>query len=166
MAPVNKPNFLPMKKSFADVLGDGTLGAVADKIGGHVKHNINTKVFENACPIRMSYALNQNGFRIPHVKDKTSSGTDHQWYFYKVLDLKDFLFSTFGAPDIISKKKDDFSGQRGIMFFDVEGWSNATGHITLWDGNDCADHCYFEFPPAPDKKKTPKFIQAGLWILQ
>lgn len=164
MPPVNKPNFAPMKKSFDEVLGDGTLKAAADKIGGHVKHNIDTGTFTNACPMRMSYALNYNGFVISFAKDKTSSGADHKWYYYRVADLKQLLFDLFGEPDLRGTERKTFIGKKGIMYFDVEGWNDATGHITLWDGNDCADHCYFTFIPEPNKK-TPKLAGAGLWSL-
>lgn len=37
----------------------------------------------------------------------------------------------------------DFKGLKGILVFSVTGWGDATGHVTLWNGSDCGDHCYF-----------------------
>ena len=31
----------------------------------------------------------------------------------------------------------------GIIVFKVSGWGDASGHVTLWNGNDCGDSCYF-----------------------
>jgi len=28
----------------------------------------------------------------------------------------------------------ELRGKKGIIIFDVEGWSDATGHADLWDG--------------------------------
>ena len=36
-----------------------------------------------------------------------------------------------------------FSGKRGIIAFQVAGWSNATGHLDLWDGSKCIHEAYF-----------------------
>ena len=33
--------------------------------------------------------------------------------------------------------------QRGLLVFDVRIWSDASGHVTLWNGTACSDHCYF-----------------------
>jgi hypothetical protein len=37
---------------------------VGKKIGGNVQKNIDAHIFENACPIRMSYVLNKTGLPI------------------------------------------------------------------------------------------------------
>ena len=50
-----------------------------------------------------------------------------------------FLNTTFGAADVTS----GFAGKKGIIVFNVSRWSDATGHITLYDGNICSDRCYF-----------------------
>jgi hypothetical protein len=89
----------------------------------------------------------------------TVSGSDKKWYIYRVSDLKKFLKFAFPKvpDDILSKKNPkpyDFSGQKGILVFDV-GWSDATGHATLWDGTSCSDHCHF-----------PVATEASLWILK
>lgn len=50
-----------------------------------------------------------------------------------------FLNDRFGKFDITS----GFANKKGILLFNVAGWSDATGHVTLWDGNTCSDKCYF-----------------------
>ncbi|MCA0393993.1 MAG: type VI secretion system amidase effector protein Tae4 [Proteobacteria bacterium] len=30
-----------------------------------------------------------------------------------------------------------------MVIFEVSGWGDASGHVTLWDGSSCGDHCYF-----------------------
>ncbi|WP_288384156.1 T6SS effector amidase Tae4 family protein [uncultured Acinetobacter sp.] len=45
------------------------------------------------------------------------------------------------------KNNQDVSSQlvnkKGIIIFKVSGWGDASGHVTLWNGNDCGDSCYF-----------------------
>lgn len=38
--------------------------------------------------------------------------------------------------------------KQGIILFEVSGWSNATGHATLFNGRTCYDQCYFNEPGA------------------
>jgi hypothetical protein len=40
------------------------------------------------------------------------------------------------------------AGRKGVILFEVSGWSNAEGHATLFDGRACYDHCYFNAPEA------------------
>lgn len=36
-----------------------------------------------------------------------------------------------------SHYKIELSGKKGIIVFEVSGWSDATGHADLWDGAGC-----------------------------
>ena len=57
-----------------------------------------------------------------------------------------FLKRSFGEPDVsvINKPyQDAIRGKKGIIVFEVDGWDDASGHATLWDGNTCSDKCYF-----------------------
>jgi len=59
-------------------------------IGGKVDYNINQLTlqqgrFENACAIRMSYALNNSGLEIPHIPSHTVSGKMVTGIFIPVL---------------------------------------------------------------------------------
>ncbi|WP_420895097.1 T6SS effector amidase Tae4 family protein [Snodgrassella communis] len=37
-------------------------------------------------------------------------------------------------------------GKKGIILFEVSGWSDATGHATLFNGYKCYDSSYFNEP--------------------
>ncbi|MCT4700603.1 type VI secretion system amidase effector protein Tae4 [Enterobacteriaceae bacterium H20N1] len=133
-----RPSFISMWQHFSTV--NQNVPAVGKIIGGKVEENINSHIFENACAIRMSYALSYSGINIPRSNRwSTSSGKDKKWYIYRVSDMIKFLTFRFGNADITS----NFSDAKGILLFNVTGWSDATGHLTLWDGNSCSDKCYF-----------------------
>lgn len=67
-----------------------------------------------------------------------------------------YLKGHFGKPDKVIKKPkaSDFKGVKGILVFTVN-WRDATGHVTLWNGNVCSDTCHF-----------PVASEASLWILK
>lgn len=91
-------------------------------------------------------------------------GADKKWYWLRVALLREELHTRFkgydaeiGLPmikddlahdedavnlgyDIRKAKAEKFieeslANRNGIIVFDVAGWSNATGHFTLWDGS-------------------------------
>lgn len=153
-----------------------SLRRVGDKIGGHVKINIDLGIqeildhpdsfptdpegFTNACAIRLSYVLNKSGVHIPKAATWTSvTGSDHQNYIYTVGGIRSFLRRTFGEPDIkkgSGARSHDFAARRGIIVFDLH-FSDATGHATLWNGTGAADHDYF-------RPKQGLILSAGkLW---
>jgi hypothetical protein len=105
----------------------------------------------------MSYTLNYSGIPITHGAWASVSGADKRQYIYRVSDMLKFLVSTFGKPDRTLKnpKPADFSKDKGILVFSVPGWSDASGHATLWNGNSCSDHCYF-----------PVATEASIWLLK
>jgi hypothetical protein len=114
-------------------------------IGGHVQMNEWTKdaggnrVPNNTCALRMSYTLNLSGYPIPKGNG-TVSGKDGSWYFLRVRDLQAFLTTKIGSPT--SLPGGTFagpSGATGILSFNVSGWSDATGHFTLWNGQSVVD---------------------------
>jgi hypothetical protein len=99
----------------------------------------------------MSYIPNKSGMKIPGTENKTVSGKNGDWYFYRVKDLIDFLAVQWGSPDkkIINPQVGDplIQNNKGIILFEIDGWADATGHATLWDGTGiCYDHCYFNYP--------------------
>lgn len=119
---------------------------VAEVIGGAVKANIKhpTQPWENTCAVRLSYILNQTGTIVPALPGKTVTGKDRRNYFYRVNDVIAFLRSRWGAPEVVDYPPSGaFAGQKGIILFEVQGWSNARGHATLFNGSACYDHCYF-----------------------
>ena len=143
-----KPSFTRIWAFFSEI--NVPVKDVGKKIGGNVQANIESGVFQNACPIRMSYALNKVGILIPSGKKfAVVSGADKKQYMYRVNDMIQFLEETLGKPDITIKspKESDFKGKRGIIVFSGSGWSNARGHVTLWDGATCSDACHFMASP-------------------
>lgn len=150
--PQSRPHLFSAKMSFRQVYDDigKSVSAVGTKIGGKVDFNINEVPigkgrFENACAIRLSYVLNNNGVKIPYITGQTVSGKDGYWYIYKVSTLIKFLRKKFGEPDVTFKNPSQisFSKHKGILVFEVDSWDDATGHATIWNGSNCSDKCYF-----------------------
>lgn len=156
-------SFLTAWELFKDVnISVADVGAV---IGGKVQANIDSGVFKNACPIRMSYVLNYSGLSIPSgERYAVVSGADGKWYMYRVNDMMDFLSNRFGPPDITEKTPimSDFN-EKGILLIKGSGWSNARGHVTLSDGASCSDICHLVGDPENGNFKPES---ASLWILK
>ena len=142
---MSRPVFASAWARFREIHGNGTLSAVADRIGGRVKDNIVAGHFRNACAIRMSYVFNGTGTPISGGFGQTVSGADGKQYLFRVRDMTRFIETKFGTADAsgADASQTALAGRRGLLVFDVEGWSDATGHITLWDGYRCSDACYF-----------------------
>lgn len=140
-----RPDFTTAWTSFLRVYGDGSLEHVANFLGGKVKTNIDAGFFKNACALRMSHVLNDSGIRVPRLGGKTVSGDDGKQYLFRVKDLLEFIEQHLDAPDetVANPSESNFAHKRGLLVFEVTVWSDATGHATLWDGSQCADHCYF-----------------------
>ncbi|WP_032699597.1 type VI secretion system amidase effector protein Tae4 [Pseudomonas syringae] len=123
---------------------------VAEVIGGLVAQNINNpdplQRWENTCAIRISHILNYAGSAVPRTLGETVTGGDKKQYFYRIENLIAFLKNSWGKPEIVRYPPSDggaLKNKRGIIIFEISGWSNARGHATLFDGNACYDHCYF-----------------------
>ena len=132
-----------------DEYPSGTSKEAYTKIGGKVAYNFETNGnFKNTCAIRMSRSLNYSGVKIDFIKPKnrqsiTGSGEDHNWYFYTVEGLSKFIVSRFGNPEFEGTYDELQSlGLKGIVQFSDCGFTNATGHFDLYDGNKCYNHCY------------------------
>ena len=143
-----RPSFAQAWGKFQEIDGDGTLAFVGNKIGGKVKQNFDLGEnggFTNGCATRMSYVFNYTGFPIHPGVWATVSGGDNKLYIYRVAEIRKFITSTFGPPDMTFKPpySQELFKQRGLLVFDVRIWSDASGHVTLWNGTACSDHCYF-----------------------
>jgi len=165
-----RPGFGAAWNTFSRVnVGVPQVGGI---IGGKV--DVNFKIpkaeggWENACAVRMSYVLNKTGFPVRRGKYDAVSGADGMWYIFRVNDMMSYLRDTFGSPDIVaghtgySPAPDDFEGMKGIMVVTGDGWENARGHATLWNGSMCSDACYLAEDPH-NGNFTPR--KAELWIL-
>lgn len=139
---------------------------VAQVIGGDVAANIHDKKnpWKNTCAVRMSYILNQSGLIIPAIPGRTKKGADGKNYFYRVIEMIEYLKKSWKLPEVVEFPGSGggvLVGKKGIILFEVDGWSDAKGHATLFDGTSCYDHCYFNEPNA--KYRTTK---ANFWALQ
>jgi len=128
---------------------------VATVIGGRVATNINhpdLKVrWNNTCAVRMSYILNYSGMIIPAMSGQTVSGADNRQYFYRVRNLISFLVQHWGKPEIVRYPPSGggtLAGKKGVILFEISGWTDAQGHATLYNGSTCYDACYFNEPEA------------------
>ncbi len=154
------------------------LTRIGDKIGGAVKKNFDLGIadiqsspgaypvhplgFTNGCATRMSYILNYSGVSIPRLPDGTITGADHKNYIFRVADIKAFLPQRFGAPDIAKDSTAgaaDFAGRKGIIAFDVQ-FTDASGHVTLWDGKQAVDEDYFDAA----SRHGAKLSGVSLWL--
>lgn len=73
-----------------------------------------------------------------------------------------FLKKKWGRPDAIVAwpAGTELIGQQGLILFEIDGWNDAGGHATLWDGKMCYDHCYFNEPGV--RYRT---LAANFWAL-
>lgn len=134
--------FTTLSSNFAKVK-DLNVQEVGNLIGGHVKLNIDNKTFENACAIRLSYAFNYSGITVPKSGyGETSSGADKKWYIYRVADIIKFVKAKIGGTPMKGKTAADFKGHKGVIIFTDCGWSDATGHVDLYDGTNVLGHDY------------------------
>lgn len=151
MTTLKRPAFALAWTKFKYIFGDGDVIGVGERIGGKIKFNIDLGAsdpnlgFTNACAIRMSYVFNQTGLTVPYIEGKVSSGENGSWYIFRVRDLIQFISEKMGQPDQVSElpTPSHFKNKKGVIVFEVEGWSDATGHVTLWNGVTCSDSCYF-----------------------
>jgi RHS repeat-associated protein len=126
-------------------------------IGGKVGQNGNSGAFQNSCAIRLSYALNQSGSKIPFIKGITVSGSNGDWYFFRVADLQNYLDSLLGMPQQFTPQnwQSGIGDQTGILEFQNH-WGDATGHFDLYNGSTIIDgHDYSTEPSARSVRFYP-----------
>jgi RHS repeat-associated protein len=172
-----RPTYDKLKENY---LGDGYSSKdVYKKIGGEVAtkyfYNKKTHAEANSCALRFSRALNLSGFDInPELMPSGEywTGADGKFYIMKVADMEKYLKIIFGKPDIVKRRGDtditpgDFGGNKGIMSFDVNGWGDATGHVTLFNGNASEGGSYFQQDLNDEGEPQVKTEKVLLWILK
>lgn len=88
-------------------------------------------------------------FSISLTIDNEGKGNDSKPYLLRVREMITFVEQNLGKADITFKPQNNqdissqLSGKKGIIIFKVSGWGDASGHATLWNGDDCGDSCYF-----------------------
>lgn len=129
----------------------GTAAAAKATIGGGAGRDW----IRNTCVIRMSRSFNASGNTIPgHRNDglATVVGADGKHYALRVHEFRRYLKRTYGDPDLVHTYPDGdggpvpsaFMGERGVVVFDVDAWSDATGHVDLWNRDRPRHAAYFE----------------------
>jgi len=110
-------------------------GSFWQHAGGHQAMNAST--FVNSCSLRMCYALNRSGVPIPYAPGRVSDA-DHMWGIPRLTDLQPFLIQSFGQPQHYSPDswRGQLAGRTGIVMFQVNIWSDASGHAELWNGSE------------------------------
>ena len=138
---------------------NGEPDAVKKLIGGAV----NADWIVNTCTIRMSRAFNYTSpdWHIPfghkYVDQSaepkvlnTIKGADGLRYAFRVAEFLKYLKEKFGKPQIrVFKARGEgmpqqFAGRRGIVVFNDCGWSDATGHVDLWNKDQIKHEAYWE----------------------
>lgn len=129
----------------------GTSAEAKKTIGGAV----DADWIQNTCVIRLSRSLNESGNPIPkRAGDEiaTLRGGDGKHYAYRVKELTRYLKRRYGKPTLVhdypggagGEVPPAFRGRQGVICFEVDGWSDATGHYDLWNGARCRHSAYFE----------------------
>ncbi len=128
----------------------GTAAAAKAAIGGGADRDW----IRNTCVIRISRSLNASGNPIPGDRNDglaTVEGADGLYYALRVHEFRRYLSRIYGPPQRSftypggngGEVPSDFHGLQGVVVFDVEAWSDATGHVDLWNGDRCRHAAYF-----------------------
>jgi hypothetical protein len=137
----NPPTRVPFARTmltYAGLLSQYPLGTkddVKQLIGG----GVNVDWIQNTCAIRMSRALNYSGFTIPSNQTGlfVVTGDDKKSYSLRMRELAKFLEGRIGAPSLVLAaqpiRRKRLGEMKGIISFDIH-FTDATGHIDLWDG--------------------------------
>ncbi len=144
---------LPDFEKLWNAYPQGSADEIKKLIGGGVAGDWVT----NTCAIRMSRAFNYadnpipKGHKLPDgSKLNTTFGGDKKRYAFRVAEFRKYLEELYGEPELKHDNSgdggpipDEFKKRKGIIVFEVKVWSDATGHIDLWDGESCAGDAYF-----------------------
>ncbi len=130
----------------------------------------------DTCTIRMSRTLNYSGVHIPakHPGLRTAPGRDHLHYAFAVQEMRLWLTSTLGHPNIDVRGKpvsrQPFLQAKGIILFDIQfgmnpdGRTRALGHVDLWDSKTFFDELTKVSSPERDFFQIADRV--SLWIAQ
>ncbi len=140
---MSKPVLSKLWKAFPDHPTFPTLEDLYTHLGGTAERNIHAPGFSprgNTCASRLSVAFNRGGSPIAQATARAAGATtigaaDGSRIIFRVSEFRNYLIRLLGRPasDNISPYDSAFRGKRGIVAFTVN-WSDATGHIALWDG--------------------------------
>jgi len=138
-----KPVLSSIWAAFPDHVTHPTLRDLYTHLGGTAARNIETPGFGpngNTCASRLSMAFNAGGAPITIAAARaagaqTLGAADGARIIFRVTEFRAYLIRLLGKPSLDDASPYDsaFRGRRGIVAFTVS-WSDASGHIALWDG--------------------------------
>ncbi len=144
---------------------------VIQQLGGELTQSW---VGPNSCVMRMSKAFNYAGktHEIPESRKGllTVKGADGKNYAIRVIEFIHYLHIHYRIPDLVktgsAMKPESFSGKKGIIAWLIDGWQDARGHFTLWDGSQGlfeGEHHYFaDFGPSAPQN-GPHMVKVEFW---
>jgi hypothetical protein len=143
---------------------------VIQQLGGELTQSW---VGPNSCVMRMSKAFNYAGqaHEIPRSPRGllTVKGADGKNYAIRVIEFIDYLHKQYREPDLVKTgtgmKPESFTS-KGIIAWLIDGWSDARGHFTLWDGSqglfEGGHHYFTDFGPSAPQN-GPHMVKVEFW---
>ena len=176
---VAKPNLDLMWKIFPDHTLYPTLTTLFTYIGGQLASNVQVPGFGptgNTCAVRMSRAFNYGAMPISaklvaSLRLHPLVGADKRPYLFRVSEMRTYIAHALGVASrtVTRNFNTAFTGKRGIVAFEVRGWSDASGHVALWNGSAFKEPKHDDFRLLADDPATPKHEPATtrmtLWPL-
>lgn len=152
---VKRPSFQRLWDAYTEV-GLKGYEEVYDLVGGNVAElrRENPDDYTNACALRMSRAFNYGGYAVPSgtlipgTNIYRVRGGDGKPYIMRVNGVIHFVRHNWGEPDKVLAPDETarLAGLKGLIVIEVQGWSDATGHVTLWDGRQTGDGSTYQDP--------------------
>ncbi len=159
--PAQRPTYSQAKRAYTEVK---EIWQLKEVVGGKLKQNFDSKSFINGCASRISYVLQQAGYKIPAIPGETVSGKNGEQYIFRLTELDKFMRKTFGTPDcewrkgevignLTGEKCSTLMGRKGIL---IERWrggphTTCTGHAQIisgkgWDSIAPQEGVFWELP--------------------
>ena len=162
------PSYATLKANYPT---DPDSETVIKELGGDLTQSW---VGTNSCVMRMCKAFNYAGKQhaIPesHKGFLAVRGGDDMNYAIRVMDFINYLHRRYRTPDLVKTGAKmvaaSFEGKNGIIAWHIDGWKDARGHFTLWDGTRGlfeGTHQYFnDFGPSAPKN-GPHMTKVEFW---
>lgn len=130
-------------------------GGSAEEAKRTIGGGVNVSWITNTCVVRVSRSFNASGNYISNASGDgltTVKGADGRNYALRVREFTRWMRNRYGAPDLEheypppggGEVPTSFWGRQGVIIFEVDGWTDATGHVDLWNGARCRHAAYFE----------------------
>ena len=138
------PHFAELWGHFPDHETLPNMAALYTRLGGQAEKALAWAGFGpdgNTCASRLSVALSAAGTPIDaHIVKQVNAATlttgSGELIIYRVREIRAYLLAAYGRPDVdqVPPCDDGYAGKTGIVAWSVHGWSDASGHMCLYDG--------------------------------